>query len=112
MSKQATPVATKNSPLNTKFKFRGEKYHLGETTVAYTLLAPTISSLIVLFVLPLIILLVLSLKQSAGSGNFSAFYLPITLSLLLRFLALIRWKGSVDLSLSLTIRLRPMICCL
>ena len=60
----------------------------------------------------LIILLVLSLKQSAGSGNFSAFYLPITLSLLLRFLALIRWKGSVDLSLSLTIWLRPMICCL
>ena len=63
MSKQATPVATKNSPLNTKFKFRGEKYHLGETTVAYTLLAPTIISLIVLFVLPLIILLVLSVND-------------------------------------------------
>ena len=63
MSKQTTPVATKNSKLNTKFKFRGEKYHLGETAVAYTLLAPTIISLIMLFVLPLIILLVLSVND-------------------------------------------------
>ncbi len=48
---------------NTKYKFRGEKYHLGETTVAYTLLAPTIVTLIVLFILPLLILLVLSVND-------------------------------------------------
>ncbi len=48
---------------NKKFTVRGEKYHLGETTVAYTLLLPTILSLILLFVLPLIILLVLSVND-------------------------------------------------
>ena len=48
---------------NKKFTVRGEKYHLGETTVAYTLLLPTIISLILLFVLPLIILLVLSVND-------------------------------------------------
>ena len=36
---------------NKKFTCRGEKYHLGETTVAYTLLLPTILTLILLFVL-------------------------------------------------------------
>ena len=48
---------------NRKFMFRGQKYHLGETCAAYTLLLPTIISLIVLFVLPLIILLVLSVND-------------------------------------------------
>ena len=63
MSKQNTPVATKPSwkekyfnIYNTKFTVRGEKYHLGETSVAYALLLPTIVCLIVLFVLPLLIL--------------------------------------------------------
>ena len=49
MSKQNTPVATKPSwkekyfnIYNTKFTVRGEKYHLGETSVAYALLLPTI----------------------------------------------------------------------
>ena len=70
MSKQNTPVATKPSWkeryfnfYNTKFTVRGEKYHLGETTVAYALLLPTIICLIVLFVLPLLILLVLSVND-------------------------------------------------
>ena len=45
MSKENTPVATKPSwkekyfnLYNTKFTVRGEKYHLGETSVAYALL--------------------------------------------------------------------------
>lgn len=70
MSKQNAPVAAKTSFkekyfnfYNTKFTFRGEKYHLGETSVAYALLLPTILSLILLFVLPLIILLVLSVND-------------------------------------------------
>ena len=70
MSKQNTPVATKPSwkekyfnLYNTKFTVRGEKYHLGETSVAYALLLPTIVCLIVLFVLPLLILLVLSVND-------------------------------------------------
>ena len=48
---------------NRKFMFRGQKYHLGETCAAYTLLLPTIITLIVLFVLPLVILLVLSVHD-------------------------------------------------
>ena len=48
---------------NKKFTVRGEKYHLGETSVAYALLLPTIVCLIVLFVLPLLILLVLSVND-------------------------------------------------
>ena len=70
MSKENTPVATKPSwkekyfnLYNTKFTLRGEKYHLGETSVAYALLLPTIVCLIVLFVLPLLILLVLSVND-------------------------------------------------
>jgi len=70
MSKQNTPVAAKPSwkekyfnLYNTKFTVRGEKYHLGETSVAYALLLPTIVCLIVLFVLPLLILLVLSVND-------------------------------------------------
>ena len=70
MSKENTPVATKPSwkekyfnLYNTKFTVRGEKYHLGETSVAYALLLPTIVCLIVLFVLPLLILLVLSVND-------------------------------------------------
>ena len=70
MSNQKTPVAEKTSfkekyfnLYNKKYIVRGEKYHLGETTVAYTLLAPTILTLILLFVLPLIILLVLSVND-------------------------------------------------
>ena len=70
MSNQKTPVAEKLSfkeryfnLYNKKYTVRGEKYHLGETTVAYTLLAPTILTLILLFVLPLIILLVLSVND-------------------------------------------------
>jgi len=70
MSKQNTPVATKPSwkekyfnLYNTKFTVRGEKYHLGETSVAYALLLPTLVCLIVLFVLPLLILLVLSVND-------------------------------------------------
>ena len=70
MSNQKTPVAEKPSfkekcfnVYNRKFKVRGEKYHLGETTVAYTLLLPTILTLILLFVLPLLILLVLSVND-------------------------------------------------
>ena len=70
MSNQKTPVAEKLSfkeryfnLYNKKYMCRGEKYHLGETTVAYTLLLPTILTLILLFVLPLIILLVLSVND-------------------------------------------------
>ena len=70
MSKQNAPVATKTSFkekyfnfYNTKFTVRGEKYHLGETSVAYALLLPTIVCLIILFVLPLLILLVLSVND-------------------------------------------------
>ena len=70
MSNQKTPVAEKLSfkeryfnLYNKKYVCRGEKYHLGETTVAYTLLLPTIITLILLFVLPLIILLVLSVND-------------------------------------------------
>ena len=70
MSKQNTPAAIKPSwkeryfnLYNKKFHVRGEKYHLGETSVAYTLLLPTIVTLILWFVLPLIILLVLSVND-------------------------------------------------
>lgn len=70
MPNQKTPIGEKPKSngkffelYNTKFKVRGEKYHLGETAVAYTLLAPTIITLILLFVLPLIILLVLSVND-------------------------------------------------
>ena len=59
---------------NHKYTVRGEKYHLGETAAAYTLLAPTIVCLIVLFVLPLIILLVLSVNEfrmNKGVLNFN-----------------------------------------
>ena len=70
MPNQKTPVAEKKSfkgkyfdLYNKKYFYRGEKYHLGETTVAYTLLLPTIITLILLFVLPLIILLVLSVND-------------------------------------------------
>lgn len=45
---------------NRKFTFRGEKYHVGETLASYTLLTPTIITLIILFILPLIMLIVLS----------------------------------------------------
>ncbi len=45
---------------NRKFFFHGEKYHVGETLASYTLLTPTIITLIVLFVLPLIMLITLS----------------------------------------------------
>ena len=48
---------------NRKFVVRGEKYHLGETAAAYTLLTPTVITLILLFVLPLLILLVLSVND-------------------------------------------------
>lgn len=70
MPNQKVPVAEKTSfkekyfnLYNKKYMYRGEKYHLGETTVAYTLLAPTIVTLILWFVLPLIILLVLSVND-------------------------------------------------
>ena len=70
MPKQQAPVATKTSFkekyfnfYNTKYACRGEKYHLGETAVAYTLLTPTILTLILLFVMPLLILLVLSVND-------------------------------------------------
>ena len=59
---------------NHKYTVRGEKYHLGETAAAYTLLAPTIVCLLVLFVLPLIILLVLSVndfRMNKGVLNFN-----------------------------------------
>ena len=48
---------------NRKFTVRGQKYHLGETCAAYTLLLPTIICLIVLFLMPLVILLVLSVND-------------------------------------------------
>ena len=74
MSNQKAPLTEKSSTqtsfkeklgnlYNSKFKVRGRKYHLGETAVAYTLLTPTIITLILLFVLPLIILLVLSVND-------------------------------------------------
>ncbi len=69
-NQQTTPTEAKTSfsdkisgLYNRKFMFRGQKYHLGETCAAYTLLLPTIISLIILFVLPLIILLVLSVND-------------------------------------------------
>lgn len=45
---------------NRNFTFRGEKYHIGETLASYTLLTPTIITLVLLFVLPLVMLIVLS----------------------------------------------------
>ena len=70
MPKQKTPATEKTSLkekyfnlYNKKFYVRGQKYHLGETSVAYTLLLPTIVTLILWFVLPLIILLVLSVND-------------------------------------------------
>lgn len=45
---------------NRKIMVDGIKYHVGETTAAYTLLLPTIITLFVLFVLPLVMLIVLS----------------------------------------------------
>jgi len=67
-AQQKTPVSAKIKEsifnlYNKKFTARGQKYHLGETTAAYTLLAPTIVTLIILFILPLIILLVLSVND-------------------------------------------------
>ena len=59
---------------NRKFIFRGEKYHLGETAAAYTLLTPTIITLIILFVLPLIMLIVLSFtdyRMTTGQMKFN-----------------------------------------
>lgn len=59
---------------NRKFSFRGEKYHLGETAAAYTLLVPTLITLFVLFVLPLIMLIVLSFtdyRMTTGQMKFN-----------------------------------------
>ena len=62
---------------NRKFMFRGQKYHLGETCAAYTLLLPTIISLIILFVLPLIVLLVLSVNDfRVNKGYFFRYRTP------------------------------------
>ena len=65
MDKQTNklPKERSSSIYKRKFKIGGVKYHLGETTAAYTLLLPTIITLILLFVLPLIILLVLSVND-------------------------------------------------
>ena len=69
MTKEKTNVPAENKPTmkerlfslyNHKFFVRGEKYHLGETTAAYTMLTPTIIVLLALFVIPLIMLIVLS----------------------------------------------------
>ena len=48
---------------NRKFVVGGVKYHVGETTAAYTLLLPTIITLFILFVLPLVMLIVLSFME-------------------------------------------------
>lgn len=59
---------------NRKFTFRGEKYHIGETLASYTLLTPTIITLIILFVLPLIMLIVLSFtdyRVTTGKMDFN-----------------------------------------
>ncbi|MBQ2738652.1 MAG: sugar ABC transporter permease [Oscillibacter sp.] len=59
---------------NRKFMWRGEKYHLGETAAAYTLLIPTLITLIVLFVLPLVMLIVLSFtdyRMTTGQMDFN-----------------------------------------
>ena len=88
MSKQNTPSAEKKAPFmaamkekffnlyNHKFKYRGEKYHLGETAAAYTLLTPTIITLLILFVIPLVMLLVLcfcQFKMTDGILKFHGF---------------------------------------
>lgn len=49
-----------SSVYNHKFQFCGIKYHLGETVTAYTLLLPTAFTLILLFVIPLVMVIVLS----------------------------------------------------
>lgn len=59
---------------NRKFTFRGEKYHIGETLASYTLLTPTIITLVILFVLPLIMLIVLSFtdyRVTTGKMDFN-----------------------------------------
>ena len=69
MTKEKTTVPAENKPTmkerlfslyNHKFFVRGEKYHLGETAAAYTMLTPTIIVLLALFVVPLVMLIVLS----------------------------------------------------
>ena len=59
---------------NRKFTWCGEKYHVGETAAAYTLLVPTLITLLVLFVLPLVMLIVLSFtdyRMTTGQMKFN-----------------------------------------
>ena len=49
-----------SSVYNRRITVRGNRYHLGETAAAYTLLLPTLIVLIILFVIPLGMLIVLS----------------------------------------------------
>ena len=65
-----------SSIYNLKFKFHGIKYHLGETVTAYTLLLPTVITLAVLFVVPLVMVVVLSFtdfRVTTGTGVFNGF---------------------------------------
>lgn len=53
---------------------RGQKYSIGETAAAYTLLVPSLITIIVLFLLPLIMLIVLSFtdyRLSTGTMQFN-----------------------------------------
>ena len=68
MDKKTAPAMQEKLPLrerislfsNRKIVVRGTKYHLGETLASYTLLLPTIITLIILFVVPLVMLVALS----------------------------------------------------
>lgn len=59
---------------NRKFTLGGVKYHLGETAAAYSLLLPTVITLIVLFVIPLVMVILLSFtdfRVNTGTGSFN-----------------------------------------
>ena len=57
-----------------RITIRGNKYHVGETLASYTLLTPTIITLFMLFVLPLIMLIVFSFmdyRMTTGQMKFN-----------------------------------------
>ncbi len=77
-SKSSTDHPAKKNTLksiyNWRFVERGQKYSIGETAAAYTLLVPSLITIIVLFLLPLIMLIVLSFtdyRLSTGTMQFN-----------------------------------------
>lgn len=77
MKKKAPERAAKKriaSLGNHKFTCRGQSYHLGETAASYVLLTPTIVTLLIFFVLPLLMLIVLSFsdyRMTTGTMKFN-----------------------------------------